>query len=72
MSRKQDKILTIREYILIRHNLVVAPNTTLEEVSLRINEYAVSETLFTVVFMDSINIEYQFVTKNNPGDHFLL
>ena len=43
MSRKQDKILAIWEYILTRHNLVVAQNTTFEEVSCKVNEYFVSD-----------------------------
>ena len=32
--------------MLTRHNLVVARNTTLEEVSCEVNEYSVSENTF--------------------------
>ena len=40
--------------MLTRHNLVVAPNTTLEEVSCKVNEYSVSEnTLYR--FVDGFN-----------------
>ena len=37
--------------MLTRHNLIVARNTTLEEVSSKVNEYSVSEiTLYRFVY----------------------
>ena len=40
--------------MLTRHNLVVAQNTTLEDVSCKVNEYSVSEnTLYK--FVDGFN-----------------
>ena len=42
--------MATREYILTRHNLVVARKTTLEEVFCKVNEYFVSEnTLYGCV-----------------------
>ena len=65
MSRKQDNILAIRGYMLTRHNLVVARNTTLEEVSCKVNEYSVSEnTLYIYVLMVSSKIDCQFFPTN--------
>ena len=50
MNRKQYKNLANREYIVTRHNIVVARNTTFEEVSCKVNEYSVSEnTLYRYV-----------------------
>ena len=47
-------MLAILGYILLRHNLVVARNTTLEEVSCKIDQYFVSDnTLYICV--DGLN-----------------
>ena len=53
---------------MTRHNLVVARNTTLEEVSCKVNEYSVSEnTLYRATSKVAIfsNI-YQKSTKTTP------
>ena len=49
-AESRTKVLANSGYILTRHNLVVAQNTTLEEVSFKVNEYSVSEnTLYRCV-----------------------
>ena len=54
------------------HNLLVARNSIVEEVSFKVNEYSVSQnTLNTFLLMSSIKIKYQFFTANNMEDYFL-
>ena len=66
-----NRLLAIRYYILTRHNLVVARNTTFEDVSGKVNECFVSDNSICIVLILSIKIEYQSKT-NNMGGHFLL
>ena len=49
----------MREYILVRHNIDVAQNTTFEELLSRVNVYLCLETAFTIVIMFSITKKYQ-------------
>ena len=46
--------MAIREHTLTRHNPVVARDTTLEEVSCKVNEYFVSDSTFNR-FVDGSN-----------------
>ena len=52
MTKKHDKVLAIRGYMLIRHN-TKARNNTLGEVSGKVNEYSVSQNTLTDVLMVS-------------------
>ena len=60
--------------MLTRHYLVVARNTTLEEVSCKVDEQiSVSEKILyrCVDGFNSRMVEYPFFTTNNIGDHSL-
>ena len=65
-EHKAVKIMAMREYILTRYNVVVAQNTTFEEVSCNINEYFVSDNNHYRC-VDGFN---KIMSTNNQGDYF--
>ena len=64
MSRNRTNVLANSGDMLTRHYLVVAQNTTLEEVSCKVNEYLVSEnTLYRCV--DGFDVDRISIFYNN-------